>query len=124
MKNTIAFFEIPAVDFTRAVTFYEIILDIKLTVMDCGNEKMAFFPNENGQCPGAVSWDSERTFLPSKDGALIHFHIENMEKTLSSIDNRGGKIIRPKTKIEAENRGYFSLFIDSEGNRLGLYSDQ
>jgi len=32
----------------------------------------------------------------------------------TTIEKNGGKIIRPKTKIEAEGRGYFSLFIDSE----------
>ncbi len=26
-------------------------------------------------------------------------------------------------KNVAEGRGYFSLFIDSEGNRVGLYTD-
>ncbi len=124
MKNLIAFFEIPVVDFDRAVNFYETILDLKLPVMDCSNEKMAFFPEENGQCPGAISWDSERTFCPSKDGILIHFYVEDMEKALSAIGRNGGKITRPKTKIEAEGRGYFSLFIDSEGNRVGLYSDK
>ncbi len=29
MKNTVAFFEIPAVDFERAVTFYETILGFR-----------------------------------------------------------------------------------------------
>lgn len=91
---------------------------------DCESEKMAFFPEENGQCPGAISWDSQRTFLPSKDGVLIHFRVADMEKALSAVETNGGKIVRPKTKIEAEGRGYFALFTDSEGNRLGLYSDK
>ncbi|MDR1678381.1 MAG: VOC family protein [Prevotellaceae bacterium] len=122
--KTVTFFEIPAFDFDRAVKFYETILGLKLSVMDYDNEKMALFPADDGQCPGAVSWDSERTFLPSKNGVLIHLHITDMEKTISAIEKNGGKITRPKTKIESESRGYFALFIDSEGNRLGLYSDK
>lgn len=47
-----------------------------------------------------------------------------MEGTLHAIVENGGKIIRPKTKIEAEGMGYFALFIDCEGNKLGLYSDR
>jgi predicted enzyme related to lactoylglutathione lyase len=47
-----------------------------------------------------------------------------MEKALSSVEANGGEIIRPKTKIEAEGRGYFALFADSEGNRLELYSNR
>jgi len=30
----------------------------------------------------------------------------------------------PKTKIEVEGRGWFALFADSEGNRVGLYADK
>jgi predicted enzyme related to lactoylglutathione lyase len=46
-----------------------------------------------------------------------------MEKALSAVEANGGKIVRSKTKIEAEGRGYFALFTDSEDNRLGLYSE-
>ncbi|MDR1198259.1 MAG: VOC family protein [Prevotellaceae bacterium] len=122
MKNLVAFFEIPANDFDRAVAFHGTVLGVKLSVKDFGNEKMAFFPEENGQCPGAIS--QAKDFRPSKDGVLINLHVDDMEKALSAVEANGGKIIRPKTKIEAERRGYFALFTDSEGNRLGLYSDK
>ncbi len=121
MKNLVAFFEIPAADFDRAVKFYETILSCKLNAMGCQTEKMAFFPEENGCCQGAVSWT--KGFNPSKDGVLVSLSVEDMEATLSAIEKNGGTITRPKTKIEAEGRGYFALFIDSEGNRVGLYSD-
>ena len=120
MKNLVAFFEIPVENFERAATFYETVLGVQLSaVYDCETEKMAFFPEGNG-LPGAISW--EKDFRPSKDGVLIHFQVENMETTIAAIERNGGKIIRSKTKIEAEGRGYFALFLDSEGNRLGLYS--
>jgi predicted enzyme related to lactoylglutathione lyase len=122
MKTVVAFFEIPAIDLGRAVTFYETILGIKLSAMDCEHEKMAFFPEENGQCSGAISLAKD--FRPSKDGVLINLHVDDMEKALSAVEANGGKIICQKTKIEAEGRGYFALFTDSEGNRLGLYSDK
>lgn len=124
MKTLVAFFEIPAVDFNRAIRFYEAILNVKLTVMDCGHEKMAFFPEENGLCPGAISWAAENSFLPSENGVLVSLNVESMEKASNSIKKLGGKILIPKTKIEAEGRGYFSVFIDCEGNRVGLYSDK
>ncbi len=123
MKNLVAFFEIPAANFERAVKFYESALGVSLdAICDCGTEKMAFFPEENGLCPGAISWGEN--FCPSNDGVLIHFRVENMETTITAIEKSGGKITRAKTKIEAEGRGYFALFIDSEGNRVGLYSDK
>lgn len=121
MKKLIAFFEIPATDLDRAVKFYQSVFSTKFSVHDCGQEKMAFFPEEDGVCPGAISWSP--TFKPSKDGILISLNCENIESALSLVQKEGGKVVIPKTKIEAENRGYFAVCIDSEGNSIGLYSD-
>lgn len=124
MKTIVAFFEIPATDFDRATRFYETVLTVKLTTMDCGHEKMAFFPEENGQCPGAISWTADGSFLPSASGVLVSLNVESMETAIDSIKNQGGEILISKTKIEADGRGYFCVFLDSEGNRVGLYSDK
>lgn len=122
MSRLVAFFEIPCVDFNRAVGFYEKIFGINMEVMDCGHEKMAFFPEEGGICPGAISWAAD--FKPSPDGVLVSLQCEDMQQIVSAIEENGGAVVIPKTKIEAENRGYFSVFKDCEGNRLGLYSDK
>ncbi len=121
MKKIVAFFEIPAVDFKRAVAFYEAVFGVKLPVYECEKEKMAFFSDETGECVGAVSY--AEGFNPSKDGVLVSLNCDDIEQTHSLIEENGGKVIMQKTKIEAEGRGYFSLFTDSEGNRVGLYMD-
>jgi predicted enzyme related to lactoylglutathione lyase len=46
-----------------------------------------------------------------------------IDEWLKLIVEYGGKITRPKTKIEAEGRGWFALFADTEGNQLGLYGE-
>lgn len=122
MKKLVSFFEIPAADFSRAVKFYEAVLNLKLNVLDCGTEKMAFFPEEEEVTPGAISWAAD--FLPSKNGVLVSLNVEDMEETLSCIKENGGSIVREKTKIESDCQGYFAMFSDSEGNTLGLYSDK
>ncbi len=125
MKRFVSFFEIPATDFDRAIQFYEAVFSIKMPTFDCDHEKMAFFPEEeDGSCPGAISWSSEISFLPSQNGVLISLEVDNMETALSLIEKNAGKILIPKTKIQADNRGFFSVFTDCEGNRLGLYSDR
>ena len=122
MKRLVAFFEIPCVDFKRAIAFYESVFNVKLDAYDCGEEKMAFFSEgESGTC-GAISWAKD--FRPSKDGVLVSLCCEDMVKTIESIEKSGGQIITPRTRIEADDRGYFSVFIDCEGNRLGLWSEK
>ena len=123
MKTLVAFFEIPAVDFDRAVSFYESIFNITLPAFGCEKEKMAFFIQEE-KYVGAISFAPD--FLPSPNGVLIHFSCDDIEATLSAITNNGGKIVTPKTKIYSNNcdAGYFAVFSDCEGNRIGLHSDK
>lgn len=122
MKNLVAFFEIPATDFQRAVKFYQTVFKIEMQSFECDTEKMAFFADENGVNVGAISW--AKGFNPSKDGVLVSLTCEDITSLLPLIKANGGTIAIPKTKIEAEGRGYFATFTDTEGNRLGLYSDK
>jgi uncharacterized protein len=118
MEKLIAWVEIPATDFKRAVNFYNKVLGIELQEVDCGTEKMACFPSGEG----AISWAPG--FNPSKDGVLVSLNSgTQLDQTIERVTAQGGVIVHPKTKIEAEGRGYFALFTDSEGNKVGLYGD-
>jgi predicted enzyme related to lactoylglutathione lyase len=118
MKKLISWVEIPATDINRAAKFYEKVLNLKMDVMDFGKEKMACFPGGEG----AISLSPN--FNPSKNGVLVSFDTEKgLDKTLKIATENGGKIVQPKTKIEAEGRGFFALIIDTEGNKIGLYED-
>ena len=119
MKKMISWVEIPAADFNRAIDFYSKVFELKLDALDYGKEKMACLPNNEG----AICFAPD--FKPSKDGALVSLNAGNeLDAVLSRIESAGGKVLKPKTKIEAEGRGYFALFVDSEGNRLGLYGNK
>ncbi len=125
MKQLITFFEIPAKDFSRAVEFYNELLDLQLVV--CGEpcvggeeEQMAFFP-DGANVKGAVSRSAN--FNPSSDGVLITFSAEGrLDEMLEKVVALGGTILRGKTPIEAEGQGSFALIADTEGNRIGLHS--
>lgn len=121
MKRMIAFFEIPAVDFHRAVDFYEAVLNVKLMVWECENEKMACFC-EGSEIVGAISYAKD--FQPSASGVLISFNCESIEDTLKIALGKQGKVIIPKTKIQVDGRGFFAVLADSEGNHVGLYADR
>ena len=116
-KKMIAWVEIPTADFERAVKFYKSVFKMELTVIDCGeSEKMACFPTGEG----AIVYSAYAK--PSENGLTVSFTVpDSIEATISRMEQGKGKVIIPKTKIEAEDRGYFALCIDCEGNKIGLY---
>lgn len=120
MKTLISFFEIPANDFGRAVNFYSELLGVTLSICECGDEKMAFFPDPETGPRGAVSL--AKGFHPGSDGVLIHFRVDALEAVLQKVPGIGGTVVIPATKIEAEGQGYFALVGDTEGNRVGLHT--
>lgn len=118
MKNLISWVEIPAVDFKRAVNFYSNVLGIELEMFDCETEKMACFPSGEGAIFQADG------YKPSTDGVIVSLNTEDdLDGAIERVKKNGGTIVIPKTKIEVEGRGYFSIFIDPEGNKLGLYGN-
>jgi len=119
MQKYISWVEIPATNLQRAVRFYNAVLNLELQIADFGEEKMACLPNGEG----AISQAPD--FEPSKHGVLISLNTgKDLDGAIDRIQAAGGKIITEKTRIEAEGMGYFALFMDSEGNKMGLYGDQ
>ena len=116
MEKLIAWVEIPSTNFKKAVSFYESILDIEMDINDYGNEKMAHFPSGEGAIIQAEGYN------PSAQGVLVSLNTgDKMDACLQKITANGGKILIDKCKIEAPGRDYFAIFLDSEGNKLGLY---
>jgi predicted enzyme related to lactoylglutathione lyase len=122
MNVKISMVEIPAKDFEKAIQFYKTIFDANINICCDENEKMAFFETAKDEPLVAISCHPD--FEPSSKGVLASFDVgEDLTPVLEKIANNGGKIVIPKTKIDCEEMGYFANFIDSEGNRLGLYSE-
>ena len=86
--------------------------------------RSTFFVTEEGETVGAISYASNFDFLPSTHGVLIHFNCEDIEQTLEKVLLKGGKVVIPRTKIEADGKGWFAVFTDSEGNRIGIYAEK
>ncbi len=121
MKTLINWFEIPATDFARAVAFYSSLFGMELRECDCGDEKMAFFPEDDVNIGGAISL--AKGFEPSADGVVVYFNGgSEMDHLIEKAVELGGAVLMGKTQIDAERRGCFALLKDSEGNRFGLYS--
>ena len=117
MDKLIAWVEIPSADFERAVKFYSSVFRLDLKPVDCGNgEKMACFPTGEG----AIVYSPDAQ--PSENGVIVSFTVpDSIEAAITRIEQGNGKVVIPKTKIEAEGWGYFAVCTDSENNKIGLY---
>ena len=120
MNSYISMFEIPATDISRAVNFYQAILDLKIETMEMPEMQMGIFPYE-AQAVSAVIIKADG-YKPSADGVIIYMNGgDNLQVILDKVEKNGGKILTPKT-LHADESGYFAIFLDSEGNKIGLHS--
>lgn len=105
--------EIPATDVQKAKEFYGQLFSWEFD--DMGGEYVMFKPPDG---PGG-GFTTERK--PSAEGITLYIEVEDIPKKLAEIENAGGKVMTPKTKISDEF-GFYAIFVDPEGNGLGLWS--
>ncbi len=121
MQNSINWFEIPTVDFERAIAFYNTVLGIEVRKSEFMGEPQAFFPNLDEGVGGAIVY-SER-IKPSSTGTMIYLNAgtpDGLEQALSRVESNGGKVLMPKTAIG--DPGFIGIIIDTEGNQIGLHA--
>ena len=120
MKSYISLFEIPATDIARAVNFYQSILDINIEIMEAPGMEIGVFPYEDQAVTGVIM--KEEGLTPSAEGVTIYLNGgDNLQVILDKVQQNSGKIMVPKTP-HADEVGYFAIFLDSEGNKIGLHS--
>ena len=122
---TVGWFEIPVGDMDRAIAFYEKVFNCKLNKQMMGDFQMAWFPfSENGKgAEGSLVYHKEFYEPSGKAGALIYFSSEDCEVELGRVAGAGGTVQIPKRMITLDI-GYMGVFLDSEGNRIAVHSQQ
>ena len=120
VKDYVSWFEIPAIDFKHAVQFYNHIFGIKMTENVTEANSMAFFPVTTGIGGAVIASEGS---IPSDKGPLIYLNGgKDLSTVLNKVEEAGGRVVMPKTFINEES-GYFAIFIDSQGNKLALHSN-
>lgn len=118
MKHLINWVEIPAVEIKRAVQFYAAILGTNFHEMEMGGNLYALFPSEDRFNCGALV--QGEYYTPSTNGVVIYLDGgEDLAVILAKVNPAGGQVIMEKMFLSAE-AGYVGMFIDSEGNKIGL----
>ncbi|MGA9531674.1 MAG: VOC family protein [Anaerolineales bacterium] len=98
-----------AVDFYREVFGWEIEVDEHLDYWQ--------FAAEGGPGGGFVQPNGAY----ETGDVIVYLSCEDIDASLSQVEQRGGTTIVPKTEIGA-GMGWFALFRDPSGNKLGLFA--
>jgi predicted enzyme related to lactoylglutathione lyase len=117
----VGWFEIPVNNMGRAKSFYESVFQIDIKDVEFGGLKMGWFPDNDGAYGATGTLIKQDSYIPSQEGTLIYFMSDNVANELNRVEAAGGKIYQKKTKISDEH-GFMGVFIDSEGNRIALHS--
>lgn len=122
MDKPINWFELPVRDIERATRFYEDVFAVSLRRERCGGNPMAIFPYAEPQPGGALVHMPQ--LEPRDNGTLIYLDGgQDLAEPLARVKAAGGAVAMEKTFI-GEDIGYIALFMDSEGNRVGMFSRQ
>lgn len=118
--NPVGWFDLNVANLDRAKKFYETVFNLELTDAPIKWGKQSFFPfsQENPNISGALVEKTD--FVPSSNNTVIYFETEDNIAEEQRIEKAGGKVVQPKMSIG--EFGFISIFIDTEGNTVGLHS--
>ena len=120
MIGNAVWFEIPASNFERAVKFYEAVFQLSLKRENIGGD-LAMFPGSDSSVNGAVV--SQEGYVPAANGAVVYLHAgDDLTPYLARATANGGSVIERKTALPP-GMGHYAHFGDTEGNRVGLHSE-
>ncbi len=111
-------FEINADDPIRAKGFYENVFNWKIEKWEGPMEYWVIDAGEEGE-DGINGGLQKRE--KSEDQIFNYIKVPSVDKVSKKIEDNGGTVISPK--IAVPGIGYFYMFKDTEGNKLGIMEE-
>ncbi|UUY05363.1 VOC family protein [Svornostia abyssi] len=108
--------EIPATDLERANRFYAAVFGHDAPPVDAQETRSIAIIEGTP----SVSLNRTEGFVPSPDGALPYFAVEDLGVAVDAVVAHGGRVIEAPN--ERPGLGHFALVGDSEGNALYLFA--
>jgi predicted enzyme related to lactoylglutathione lyase len=115
LANHICHVEIPTTNFEKAKSFYSKIFGWKVNLMP----DMNYASFETGSEPGGGFNKVDKVTSSGEEGVLIYISVDEIHQTLARITELGGNVIKEKTEIP--ETGWYALFVDPEGNVIGIF---
>jgi len=122
--NAVNWFEIPALDLERAFQFYCAILNGNVRKGSFGNGDLILFnvPFATDEAVGG-SIVVREDLKPTTEGGIIYLNpFGKLSDAVSKVEDAGGKVMIPL--IDLGKFGFSAIIIDSEGNKIGLLSNE
>ncbi len=115
MPNPIVYLEIGATNVARSATFYAYVFGWSFT--DPQAQGYTTFTTGTQGIGGGIY----RTDAIHGVGAVIaYIQVADIEATCAQIKHQGGQVLVARKEIPGG--GWFAHFLDSEGNKLGLFT--
>jgi len=114
--------EIPVKDIERALRFYQAVFELQPPEISTDDVRRASTLADTTSVGGVgISLTQTENFEPGDKGPLVYLDAgEDLTDHLNRVEPAGGRIIAPKTSMG--EGGYYATILDTEGNRLALYS--
>lgn len=120
--NPVGWFEIYVQDMERARRFYETVFEVKLEKLPVPDIEMWAFPMAMDRMGAAGALVRMEGFPSGGNSVLVYFSCEDCAVEAGRVAAAGGRLQREKMSIG--EYGYIVLAVDSEGNMIGLHSQQ
>jgi predicted enzyme related to lactoylglutathione lyase len=123
MANLFTWVEIPTSDMERAKAFYSTLLGTQdLRQQNMGDMLYTFLPAGPDEVGGALV--QHENYVPGQgQGVCVYLVVQgDLNATVAKVEAAGGKVLMPKMSLGEMSPGYIAQLLDSEGNRIGLWS--
>lgn len=121
-NNPVGWFEIYVQDMARARAFYEAMLGLRLERLPGPDIEMWAFPMDM-EAPGSAGALVRAEGCPSGgNSTLVYFRCDDCATEAGRAKASGGDVVKDKFSIG--EYGHIALVKDTEGNLVGLHSQQ
>ncbi|QYJ87374.1 VOC family protein [Shewanella mesophila] len=114
--------EIAVEDMDRAIAFYGQHFDVSFRCETMNDMEMAILETQDKQV-ASIGLVKHAMMRPSLDGSVVYLHFaDKLEPLVTRLAANGVTILLPVMAIKEGECGFSCLFVDSEGNKVGLWS--